>query len=127
MHLQAGQCGNQIGSKVRAPREEMGPRFVTCANDLLSKSDIAWPSRDRRRFESSVGSGRRRVKGEGRREGSMSHSKRLSKKWEGNLYVANRLFDFGFWLLGKGHKRTCHDLPPCILRLVGRRPGGAVG
>ena len=75
--------------------------------------------------ESSVGSGRRRVKGEGgkgRREGeSQQKTERLSKKWEGNLYVANR-FDFGCRLLGREHKRTRLELP-CILRLVGRRVG----
>ena len=76
VHLQAGQCGNQIGSKVRAPREEMGPRFVTCANDRLSKSDIAWPRQTTVRVE--CGEWAAASEGEGRREGSMSHSKRLN-------------------------------------------------
>ena len=48
VHLQAGQCGNQIGSKVRGRGAEKRPRFVACATtarrsrERLSQSDIAW-------------------------------------------------------------------------------------
>ena len=86
MHLQAGQCGNQIGSKVRAPGAETGPRFVTCATDRptdrLSKSDIAWMADTDDQNECGQRAATDVKVG---REGSMSHSNRQDKTWKGNL------------------------------------------
>ena len=77
VHLQAGQCGNQIGSKVRAPREEVGPRFVTCANDRPTLK-IRYCMAEKDDGSSECGQWAAASEGEGRREGSMSHSKRLN-------------------------------------------------